>query len=220
MKRKLLNMVRSARGTLLASAALGCLLWMSGCALVPYYNVTHFDTVVVDAGHGGRDSGASARGRRCRALEKDLTLDMALRVRAKLREAGFHTVLTRRDDRCVSLDDRVEVSNAHRDSIFVSIHFNDARRRAVHGAEVYHNGRGTWQLAGRIERNLASMSGGCDRGVHTARFRVLRKSNGPAVLVECGYLSNGTESAHCADAAWREQAACRIAQAIINQRQR
>jgi len=203
-----------------AAFGLACLVWLGGCAAIPYYNVTDFDTVVIDAGHGGHDSGAFTRGRRGpRLLEKDLALDVARRLDGKLRAAGFRTVMTRRDDTFIPLDTRARISNAHRDSIFVAIHFNDTRRSSVHGSETYHNGRGTWQLAARIERYLASMPGGANRGVMTARFRVLRKSNGPALLVECGFLSNPTEAAHCASAAWREQTADRLARAIIAQRQ-
>jgi len=211
---------RWLRFACVAAFGLASMVWLSGCA-TPYYNVTDFDTVVIDAGHGGRDSGAFTRGRRSQLLEKDLTLDVARRLDGKLRAAGFRTVMTRRDDTFIPLDERARISNssnAHRNSIFVAIHFNDTRRRSVHGSETYHNGRGTWQLAARIERYLASMPGGANRGVMTARFRVLRKSNGPALLVECGYLSNPTEAAHCANAAWREQTADRLAQAIIAQR--
>lgn len=209
------------RGALAAAFGAACLLWLSGCATTRYYNITDFDTVVIDAGHGGHDSGAFSRGVRSRVLEKDVALDVARRLEGKLRDAGFRTVMTRRDDTFIPLDERARISNvcdAHRNSIFVAIHFNDTRRSSVHGAETYHNGRGTWQLAARIERYLASMPGGANRGVKTANFRVLRKSNGPALLVECGYLSNPTEAAHCANAAWREQTASRLAQAIIAQR--
>ncbi|MEI8235519.1 MAG: N-acetylmuramoyl-L-alanine amidase [Verrucomicrobiota bacterium] len=206
------------RPSLLLLLALGGMLWLGGCA-TGYYNVTDFDTVVVDPGHGGHDSGASTRGRRTRLLEKDLTLDVARRINGKLRAAGFRTIMTRVDDRFITLDDRVDCSNAYRKSVFISIHFNDACRRSVHGAETYHNRRGTWQLAERIEHSLASMPGGEDRGVKTARYRVLRKSDGPALLVECGFLSNPAEAARCGNAAWREQVATRIANAIIVQRQ-
>ena len=194
------------------------MVWLGGCATKTCYNVTDFDTVVIDAGHGGHDSGAFSRGRRSRVLEKDVALDVARRLEGKLRAAGFHTVMTRRVDRFIPLDERARISNARRDSVFVAIHFNDTRRRTIHGAETYHNGRGTWQLAARVERSLASMPGGANRGVSMAHYRVLRKSNGPALLVECGYLSNSTEAAHCANPAWREQTATRLAQAIIEQR--
>lgn len=215
----LFRRLQARRPSLLLLLALGCMLWLGGCASIGYYNITDFDTVVVDPGHGGHDSGASTRAGHTRLLEKDLALDVGRRVNGKLREAGFRVVMTRMDDRFITLNDRVECSNAYRKSVFVSIHFNDTSRRAVRGAETYHNRRGTWQLAARIERSLASMPGGEDRGVRTARYRVLRKSEGPALLVECGYLSNPHEAANCANAAWREQVATRIANAIIAQRQ-
>lgn len=210
--------LRSVRAVLLLGLALGFSIFLTGCSTIGYYNVTDFDTVVVDPGHGGHDSGASTRGRRPPLLEKDLTLDVGRRVAAKLRDAGFRAILTRRDDRFIPLDDRADCSNAYSKSVFVSIHFNDTSRRSVHGPETYHNRRGTWQLAARIERSLASMPYGEDRGVRTARYRVLRKSEGPALLVECGYLSNPAEANHCANAAWREEVATRIAQAIVAQR--
>ena len=206
------------RPALGAALGLACMVWLGGCASIHYYNVTNFNTVVIDAGHGGRDSGAYTKDRRSRLLEKNLALDVARRLEGKLSDAGFHTVMTRSIDRFVSLDDRARISNAHRKSVFIAIHFNDARRRSVHGAEVYHNEKGTWRLAERIERALASMPGGANRGVKTAHYSVLRHSEGPALLVECGFLSNSSEAAHCASAAWREQTADRIAQAIIAQR--
>lgn len=214
-----LKWIRVVRAASMASLAMACMVWLSSCATTRYYNITDFDTVVVDAGHGGRDAGATARLRRRCLQEKDLTLDVAQRLAVKLKDAGFHVVRTRANDRYISLDDRVDVSNAHRKSVFVSIHFNDARRRKVHGVETYHNREGTWQLSARIQRYLSAMPKGEDRGVKTAGYRVLRKSRGPAILVECGFLSNPAEAARCADPAWRDQVATRIARAIIAQRQ-
>ncbi|XHR27734.1 MAG: N-acetylmuramoyl-L-alanine amidase [Chthoniobacteraceae bacterium] len=191
--------------------------FLTGCASLRYYNVTDFDTVVVDPGHGGHDSGASSRGRP-RLLEKDVALDVGRRVGAKLRDAGFRVVMTRKDDTFIPLDQRAECSNTYRKSVFVSIHFNDSVRRGPHGAEVYHNRQGTWELAGRIEDFLSAMPGSERRGVKTARYRVLRKSEGPALLVECAFLSNPGDAKRAASAAWREEAASRIARAIILQR--
>ena len=211
-----------------------------------HYNVKDFTTVVVDAGHGGHDSGTSTspsklvkvkkvkrdrRGKRkvvvtqervaCgpRILEKDLALDVARRVSSKLREAGLRTIMTRRDDTFIPLDGRVDISNGQRNSIFVSIHFNEGRRTGASGVETYHNSRGTAEFAGRVERALASLPNAVNRGVKTANYRVLRKSRGPALLLECGFLSNPSEAARCATAAYREQIASRIAQAILEQRQ-
>ena len=204
-------------GRLLLTASVLCFLMLGGCSTLPYYNVTDFNTVVIDAGHGGHDSGASTRGR-SRALEKDLALDVARRLDVKLRTEGFRTVMTRRDDRFITLDRRVDIGNAQHKAVFVAIHFNDTRRGAIHGAETYHNCRGTWQLAARIERYLSAMPGGMNRGVKTANFRVLRKARGPALLVECGFLSNSTEAARCTNAVWRDKVADCLARAITEQR--
>ena len=222
-------------------------LWLAGCAGPGRYpNVTHFSTVVVDPGHGGHDSGAisrnrwvvtstkTVRGRRGkrrrvtvshiasnggpRVVEKEVALDVAIRVQRKLRAAGLRVVMTRRDDTFVPLDERANIYNRQRDAIFVAIHFNDACRRSAHGMETYHNGKGTLELAGRIERAISACPGGENRGVHRANFRVLRNARGPAVLVECGYLSNPEESVQCANPAFREQIASAIVRAILEQR--
>jgi len=207
------------RTVFLTSLAATCMLWMGGCASFQY-NITDFDTVVVDPGHGGRDTGARSRARRGtpQLYEKDLALDVGRRVAVKLREAEFRVIVTRRDDRFITLDDRVDCSNSYRKSVFVAIHFNDSSRRSAHGPEVYHNRRGTWEMAARMERYLAAMPGSENRGVKTARYRVLRKSRGPALLVECGFLSNPSEAARCANPAWRDEVATRIARSIIAQR--
>ena len=241
--RRLFPRLLALRGLSLAVVA----LWFAGCAAPEFYpNVTHFNTVVIDAGHGGHDSGAISRnytvvttskskgggkGKRRRitvsrmiptggprVVEKDVALDVALRVQKKLRAAGLHVVMTRHDDTFISLDDRVAISNRQHDSVFVAIHFNDTRRRGVHGMETYHNGKGTEELAGRIERAISACSHGDNRGVRRANYRVLRKARGPALLVECGYLSSPEESARCADPQWRDQIASAIARAIIEQR--
>src|SRR5688572_11714222 len=95
-----------------------------------------FKTVVVDAGHGGEDNGAY---RRYGGAEKTATLDVATRLASKLRESQFKTVMTRSGDTFVSLDKRAAISNRQKNAIFVSIHFNDARRRGIRGIETYYH---------------------------------------------------------------------------------
>src|SRR5947209_16693931 len=84
-----------------------------------------FSTVVVDAGHGGKDNGAY---RRYGPPEKIVALDVAERVERKLRESELNTLMTRSGDVFIPLDERVEIENRQKNAIFVSIHFNDARR--------------------------------------------------------------------------------------------
>ena len=190
-------------------------LLVSGCATVTTNTSHTFDTVVVDAGHGGKDSGA---WRRNGPPEKMAALDVALRVNQKLRESQLNTVLTRADDTFIPLDTRVAIGNRQKNSIFVSIHFNDSGRRGIEGVETYYHSPYAYDLAAAIEQNLGTMPGTVKRGVHVARFRVLRNARYPSVLVECGYLSNRDERREAANPQYREQLAEKIAEAIVDYR--
>jgi len=174
-----------------------------------------FKTVVVDAGHGGKDNGAY---RKFGGAEKIVTLDVAKRLSRKLRESQMKTVMTRSTDVFIPLEQRVAIENAQKNSIFVSIHFNDSRRRGIHGFETYYHSANSIDLAQRIQSKLMTIPHSANRGVHSANFRVLRLAKYPAVLVECGFLSNRLEGGEARDAEYREELADRIAEAIIEQR--
>src|SRR5881398_3860909 len=174
-----------------------------------------FKTVVVDAGHGGKDSGAY---RRYGPPEKLVTLDVAERLDRKLRESQLKTVMTRSSDVFIPLDERVNIENSQKNAIFVSIHFNDSRRRGIHGFETYYHSGTSAELANRIQSKLMTIPHSMNRGVHTANFRVLRLAYYPAVLVECGFLSNRSEGNQARDAEYRELLSERIAEAIVEQR--
>lgn len=188
---------------------------VGGCTTVATNTSHSFETVVVDAGHGGKDSGAV---RRHAPPEKAVALDVALRVDRKLRESQLKTVLTRSNDTFIELDNRVALGNEQKNAIFVSIHFNDSRKRGIQGVETYYYSPYAYDLAAAIERNLSTLPGTANRGVHTARFRVLRNVQYPSVLVECGYLSNRSEARDVADAEHREKLADKIAEAIVDYR--
>ena len=174
-----------------------------------------FNTVVVDAGHGGKDSGAY---RRYGPPEKMVALDVAQRLNRKLRESQLKTVMTRSSDVFIELNDRVAIENAQKNAIFVSIHFNDSRRRGIRGFETYYHSGPSSDLANGIQQKLATIPHSASRGVHTANFRVLRLATCPAVLVECGYLSNRGDGGQARDWEYRELLADRIAEAIVEQR--
>ncbi len=174
-----------------------------------------FTTVVVDAGHGGKDSGAT---RRYGPAEKVATLDVAQRLDRKLRAAQFRTVLTRSSDVFVPLDSRVAIGNRQDNSIFVSLHFNDSSRRGFRGIETYYTSPYARSLANRIQRKLSSLPGTPNRGVKYGNFRVIKNAVYPSVLVECGFLSNRTEAQRVGSAAYREILAGRIAEAILEER--
>jgi N-acetylmuramoyl-L-alanine amidase len=174
-----------------------------------------FSTVVVDAGHGGKDSGAY---RRYGPPEKVVTLDVAQRLNQKLRESQLKTVMTRSNDVFISLDERVAIENRQKNAIFVSVHFNDSRRRGIHGYETYYHSPAARDLAERIQSKLMTIPHSANRGVHTANFRVLRLATYPAVLVECGFLSNRREGGEARDTEYRELLADKIAEAVVEQR--
>src|SRR2546426_7952608 len=199
--------------------AVGCVTLLAACATAPKTTVKDtsktFSTVVVDAGHGGKDTGAY---RRSGPPEKMATLDVAERLDRKLRESQLKTVMTRSSDVFIPLDERVAIENSQKNAIFVSIHFNDSRRRGIHGFETYYHSGDSFDLAYRIQSELMTIPHSANRGVHTANFRVLRLAYYPAVLVECGFLSNRSEGNQARDSEYRELLAVRIAEAIVEQR--
>jgi N-acetylmuramoyl-L-alanine amidase len=196
----------------------GCVL-LSSCGTVSEVRVKDttrtFTTVVVDAGHGGKDNGAF---RRFGGAEKNATLDVATRLAAKLRESQFHVVMTRSDDVFIPLDERAAISNRQKNAIFVSVHFNDSGRRGIRGFETYYRSPVARPLAYRIQQQIMTLPGAVNRGVKTANFRVLRKAAYPAVLVECGFLSNRKEGAAARSATRRDDLADKIAEAIVDER--
>src|SRR3989442_4054621 len=155
-----------------------------------------FRTVVVDAGQGGKDNGGY---RKFGGGEKIANLDVAKRLSRRLRESQLKIVMTRETDVFIPLEERVAIENAQKNSIFVSIHFNDSRRRGIHGFETYYHSANSYDLAHRIQSKLMTIPHSANRGVHTANFRVLRLAKYPAVLVEYGFLSNRFEGGEARD---------------------
>lgn len=174
-----------------------------------------FRTVVIDAGHGGHDTGARSRWA---GFEKTAALDTALRLEPKLRAAGFDTVLTRKGDYFIPLGKRTRISNSQDNAIFVSLHYNHANNRSAAGVETFYRSKPSRKIAERIQSNITSLPGVDSRGVKTANFWVLRKNEYPAVLVEGGFFSNPREGSRCANPAYREALASAIAAAIVTQR--
>src|SRR5438093_12335068 len=119
--------------------AIGLLASLAACATAPKTTKNTsktFTTVVVDAGHGGKDNGAY---RRFGGAEKIATLDVTQRLDRKLRESQLKTGMTRSSDVIIPLDERVAIENSQKNAIFVSIQCNDSRRSGVHRIEPYYN---------------------------------------------------------------------------------
>jgi len=203
--------------------------------------VQPFTTVVLDPGHGGHDRGAISRF----GFEKDFALDVALRARKLLEQQGYKVVMTRSTDVFIPLERRPAVANNIAGSIFVSIHFNSSNTNAdARGFEIFSMApRGapatndsvprerdlreepgnamdlpSSALAGSVFHALLGHVPMVDRGIKHARFAVLRHSTVPAVLVECGFVSNKAESTLISSAAWRAHVAEAIVDGVENYR--
>lgn len=195
-------------------------------------------SLILDPGHGGRDSGArnSFNG----LWEKELTLDWAWRLGRLLAARGWRVYLTRTNDVTLSPAERVALAESSQAALFVSLHFNAvAGNSALAGIEtycltptglpsslvrdepddrnqVYPNNafdETNLQVAFELHRALVHRSGAPDRGVRRARLLgVLRWQNRPAVLIEGGYLSNPSEARRIASPEYRQA----LAQALAN----
>jgi N-acetylmuramoyl-L-alanine amidase len=196
--------------------------------------------VVVDPGHGGRDSGT--RNGFGAENEKHFTLDWAWRLEAILAAAGWKVILTRTNDADIPLAERVLIAERAGADIFLSLHFNSgAQNPDMNGIETYcltptglpsslrrdfdddprevlpnnAHDRENLLLASRLHHALLDATGASDRGVRRARFMtVLRGQHRPAVLIEGGYLSNPNESRRIANPAYRQTLAEAVARAL------
>ena len=168
-------------------------------------------TIVIDPGHGGHDRGGVPYQR---IGEKNLTLDVAKRLRNILEDAGYRVVMTRDGDYFVSLGQRVGVANSYRNATFVSIHFNSARRSGANGIETYYYRSDSASLAANIHRNVVAGAPSENRGIRRRGYFVLRRTNIPAVLVECGFLTNPTEGSYALSSSYRQKLADEIARGI------
>jgi N-acetylmuramoyl-L-alanine amidase len=198
-----------------------------------------FAVVVIDPGHGGKDSGTMKSG----LVEKDLALDVAHRVERHLQERGIVAVMTRSGDSYVSLQDRAAIANSQPESVFVSIHFDEAGRSAATGIETYYATHpvsfpdrvASWlpflqrtsseppnvesqSLATFIQEAAVAHTQAMNRGTRPQQFFVIANVHNPAVLVEGGFLTNKDDAIKLTNADYREQMAVGIAEGILQYR--
>ena len=188
-------------------------------------------TVIVDAGHGGEDGGAvSASG----IVEKDLNLDVAMRLAAYLEAEGVQVIRTRTTDtllydrnvdfrgrkKALDLAARCRIARENPNAIFVSIHMNSYPQTQYRGLQVWYstNDPRSRELAESIQHTVASqLQPENERSVKSATSAIylLRHITSPAVLVECGFLSNPEEASALATEEYRDRLAFLIARAIL-----
>ena len=167
-----------------------------------------FSTVVIDAGHGGKDIG----GNYGKVYEKHLALDTAKRVEYMLKRKGYRTRMTRTSDVFISLQKRASIGNRYRNSIFVSIHYNYTYRKAANGIETFYYTSRSKPLAQYVHRATLSKTRAYDRGVKFARYYVIRHAKNPAILFEGGFLQNSRERRAVKKGSYRQ----RISEGIVS----
>ena len=200
-----------------------------GSASQGQYNIIN-KVVYLDAGHGGYDPGATYFGQ----YEKNLTLAVQKRVKAKLEAAGYTVVTSRNTDTSVELLERSASANKSKADIFVSLHFN-AGAQSANGVETYyyqyyseypsrinqtyHNDaerlKRSSELAQAIQSNVVAQTGSKNNGVKRETFAVVRETTAPAVLVELGFISNQAEFNKINTAAYQEKLAEGVTKGIL-----
>jgi len=171
-----------------------------------------FDTVIVDAGHGGYDRGARA----CSGSpEKALTLDTAHRLANVLRRNGIRVIETRTGDYFVTLGRRAAISNDTGRAVFVSVHYNWTTRAGAHGIEIYYKSLRSKRLAANILKETLRAYRTDNRGIKNRGFYVLRNNRRPAVLCELGFVSNPSDNGNVQSASVRQRLAEKIAAGIL-----
>ncbi|MBU9706656.1 N-acetylmuramoyl-L-alanine amidase family protein [Paenibacillus sp. AK121] len=176
-------------------------------------NVEGRRIVVIDPGHGGKDPGAgSVTGRH----EKEFTLAVALKVQQLAQnDPDIQIVLTRNGDTYPTLDERPQLANNQQASVFVSIHGNSmptSNNGKANGSETYYARQESLSLATIMHKHLVAATEFKDNGIKVANHVVTRKSQMPAVLLECGYLSNLSNEA----AMFTEETQQMIAEGIVD----
>ncbi len=174
-----------------------------------------YTTVIIDPGHGGKDKGAVWHGVR----ESDLNLKVAKKVETMLKAKKIPCRLTRRSDVYVSLTARATIANRYKDAIFVSIHFNAHRDTSIRGVETFYASAKGKIIATNVQRGIIKQVKTRNRYIKLGMaYAVLNKTKCPAVLVECGFISNTHECRRCATSWYQTLAARGIVEGIVSSR--
>lgn len=181
-------------------------------SLNPYAKPLQGLTIVVDAGHGGYDTGA----RGLKSKEKDYTLDIAKRLQKYLIERGANALLSRSNDTYITLQGRVDFAQSRNADLFISIHMNSSPSSDSNGTETFFYTSKSQFLAREIHQQFVAATGRKSRGVSQARFYVIRKTTMPSVLLECAFVSNPTEENIALTSSWRESVAQGVTRGVIN----
>jgi N-acetylmuramoyl-L-alanine amidase len=192
--------------------------------------------VVIDPGHGGKDTGAIGPHKAC---EKKIVLDISNSIKKKLESDQISVQLTRKWDSTLGRIERINEAKRYKANIFISLHVNSAGNKDASGIETYiipgpgfpstagnHSDTKSSpankfdstniQLAYCVHRQILALTDAFDRGIRHARFDVLQDAPCPAILVECGFVSNTAEESKLTKKQYRETIAEAVAKGILN----
>lgn len=152
-------------------------------------------TIVIDAGHGGRDSGAVSADNSI--FEKDITLSTAILLRNRLQDAGANVILSRSSDEFVSLDNRVITGHNYQADLFISLHYDAIEvANSMSGTTTYYYSESNLELANTVNRYLAQLGPLKNNGVRHGNYYVLRANKQPSILLELGYMNSDIDIQH------------------------
>ena len=171
--------------------------------------------IVLDPGHGGSDPGAIAPG----IVEKELNLDISMRTRSLLQNAGFDVVMTRTTDVFVELADRAAIANSANADIFISIHGNSFNGSA-RGVETFWYGKyekeNSIRLAHALQDNVVRTTTISYRRVAEGNFHVIRETKIPSALLEVGFIDHPADAEKLKQSKYRQLAAEGIMHGVLD----
>ena len=168
-------------------------------------------TIIIDAGHGGSDVGATREG----IYEKDITLDISKRLEAILKKKGFNVLMVRSKDVYVSLQERVEFSENNGGDLFISIHVNSSVTPDGNGLETHYYTPQSYDFAQIVHKEFSSAINSKDRGLFKSKFYVINHTTCPSILVETGFISNPEERKALLTTERRQKTAEAIAKGVL-----
>lgn len=182
--------------------------------------------IILDPGHGGSDVGTQSISKP-RYQEKSLNLVTANFVKGYLEQLGYRVMLTRKEDKFVSLEKRAQIANEKKPDLFISIHYNSAPSSEAQGVEVffYHSKENknradaSKSLAQSVLKNVISNTKAPSRGVKHGNFAVIRETKMPAILIEGGFVTNEAELQKLKDPTYLKRLAWGIAKGVDEYKQ-
>ncbi|WP_024426268.1 N-acetylmuramoyl-L-alanine amidase [Bacillus safensis] len=174
------------------------------------------ETIFIDPGHGAQDAGAVGNG----LLEKNINLEVALKLQSRLNQAGALIVMSRTSDTFDSLQTRVNKGAQASADIFISIHANANDNSGANGTETYYDttyaAANSIKLAQQVQPRMVSALGTKDRGVKTAGFYVIKYSRMPSILLETGFVTSPIDASILKSTTAKDRLASGIATGVSN----